>query len=796
MSRVCVGVHLHADPERIAATLASLRANTADNVECVLLPDGPDAAAIAFLETLRGLPQVGTREPLGAAACFNRLVSSTRADVFVLLESGAQVGPGWLDYLLSPIDADPRNGLAGPSTNHAWNQQGVFRRSGGSARDIAQTAGDAARRYGWTHRTLEPLYSLADFCYVVRREVVEAIGGADESYGLGPCWEMDYNIRAARAGWRGVWACGAYVHRAPFTARRRREETLRFEGSKRRYQDKFCALRLRGERADYEPHCKGDECEHFAPASLIQVTMPLAREFETAAARGSTPTVATANRTAAEPQAESPAPLVSCVMATRDRAEFVLQSISYFQRQDYPARELIIIDDGRDNLEDTLPVDSRIRYVRLPQQQSIGAKRNLGCELARGDIIVHWDDDDWYSPERLSAQAAPLLSGGADISGLIAGVFFDLPRWEFWRCTPELHRRLFVEDVHGGTLVYWRRVWEKLARYPDCSLAEDAGFLRQAVRRGARLRRTQQDGLFVYLRHATNSWSFECGQFLDSRGWLRTSEPALPPGDRAFYASRSAAAFASESAPPASEDQIEGPLVSCIMPTCNRRLFVAQAIAYFLRQSYTNSELIVVDDGDDAVGDLIPAGERVRYVRLKARTTIGAKRNLACEQARGEMIVHWDDDDWMASWRLGYQVKSMAQNGADLCGLDKLLFYDPQTDRAWQYIYPCGGKFWVAGNSLCYTKSFWRENPFPNINVGEDTRFVWGGDARKMIALPDSSFYVAMIHPGNTSRKRTGDPRYHPVAAEQIRQIMGGDFEDHARLFSSLCSVSADLFPG
>ena len=29
---------------------------------------------------------------------------------------------------------------------------------------------------------------------------VPAIGGADESYGLGPCWEMDYNIRAARAG--------------------------------------------------------------------------------------------------------------------------------------------------------------------------------------------------------------------------------------------------------------------------------------------------------------------------------------------------------------------------------------------------------------------------------------------------------------------------------------------------------------------------------------------------------------------------------------------------------------------
>ena len=51
--------------------------------------------------------------------------------------------------------------------------------------------------------------------------------------------EMDYNIRAARAGWRGVWACGAYVYRPPFTGRRAKDERRLFEANKRRYQDKF-----------------------------------------------------------------------------------------------------------------------------------------------------------------------------------------------------------------------------------------------------------------------------------------------------------------------------------------------------------------------------------------------------------------------------------------------------------------------------------------------------------------------------------------------------------------------------
>src|SRR5690242_6781724 len=94
------------------------------------------------------------------------------------------------------------------------------------------------------------------------------------------------------------------------------------------------------------------------------------------------------------------------------------------------------------------------------------------------------------------------------------------------------------------------------------------------------------------------------------------------------------------------------PLVTCIMPTYNRRLFVPRAIEYFLRQDYVNRELIIIDDGIDAVGDLIPEHEAIRYVRVNERVTVGAKRNLACEQARGAIIAHWDDDDWHAPHRL------------------------------------------------------------------------------------------------------------------------------------------------
>ncbi|MBI3326603.1 MAG: glycosyltransferase [Nitrospinae bacterium] len=773
--KICVGIHVHTEPERLHATLTALRSNTGIPVDVILLPDGPDAIMQAALATLQDLPQLGSHEPLGPPACLNRLIAATDADILVLLEGGALVGPGWLDYLLAALATDERNGLAGPSTNRSWNEQGVFLQAGGSLAEVAHTAAEARRRFGTAVRTLEPLYSLADFCYVVRREVIAAIGAVDEGYGLGPCWEMDYNVRAARAGWRGVWACAAYVYRAPFTARRKRDEQQRFVASKHRYQDKFCALRQRGARPDYAPHCHGDACEHFALPSLIQIALPPpASDHRLLAADD--------RRQIMDQRQRSDPPLVSCIMPTRNRVEFVLQSIRFFQRQDYPCRELIIIDDGTESLSERLPADERIRYVHLPGHQSIGGKRNWACEHARGAIIAHWDDDDWYAPHRLSAQVAPLLAGEAEISALQAGIFFDLPHWAFWRCTPDLHRRLFTEDAHGGTLVYRRYVWEQHARYPEISLAEDALFLRQAVHRGMRLHKQPGEDLFIYLRHGDNSWAFACGQFLDPSGWQRVGEPVLPPDDRAFYAARSPAAASSvpTRTPPALSTlpmrSGVSPLVSCIMPTYNRRAFVPQAIAYFLRQDYEPKELIVVDDGADSVADLMPRDPRIHYLRQHSRATVGAKRNLACEQSRGEIIAHWDDDDWHAPHRLWYQVEALLRSGADLCGINTLLFYDLHTGRAWQYTWLPNQRLWLSGSTLCYTRAFWARHRFANLNVGEDARFVWSARSEQMVVLPDATFHVGLIHGHNVAPKRTEGPYWQPYALDKIRQLLGDDW--------------------
>jgi glycosyltransferase involved in cell wall biosynthesis/predicted O-methyltransferase YrrM len=221
--------------------------------------------------------------------------------------------------------------------------------------------------------------------------------------------------------------------------------------------------------------------------------------------------------------------------------------------------------------------------------------------------------------------------------------------------------------------------------------------------------------------------------------------------------------------------QVAEPVVSCITPTRDRRAFVPLAIECFLRQDYDARELVIVDDGADPVADLAGVDPRIRYERLDDPAMLGKKRNIACKLARGEVIAHWDDDDWSAPNRLSAQVEALTQGDADLVGLDELYFFDPASGKAWLYGYPQRtSRPWVAGGTLCYRRSFWEQHPFPAIKVGEDTRFVWAHRAR-VTAVGDKSLYVATVHSGNTSAKRPRAPRWSKVARAEVSKVLGAD---------------------
>ncbi len=233
------------------------------------------------------------------------------------------------------------------------------------------------------------------------------------------------------------------------------------------------------------------------------------------------------------------------------------------------------------------------------------------------------------------------------------------------------------------------------------------------------------------------------------------------------------------------------PLVSCIMPTCNRRQFVPDAIRYFLRQDYPNKELLIVDDGSDCIADLVPQQEQIRYIRLHQRMKLGEKRNFCVRQSKGDYIMHWDDDDWMAPWRIRYQMQELLASNNRVCGLREMLFCEKTTGKCWLYKYPPNAKPWLAGGSLLYTRDFWKKKPFPDMQVASDTQFIFSRNSEPFTVLEDYHFYVATVHPNNTSPKNSNNSWWRPIQPELVRELMSLEWHCPSKLANPIVNGEA-----
>ncbi|NET29176.1 glycosyltransferase [Okeania sp. SIO1I7] len=99
------------------------------------------------------------------------------------------------------------------------------------------------------------------------------------------------------------------------------------------------------------------------------------------------------------------------------------------------------------------------------------------------------------------------------------------------------------------------------------------------------------------------------------------------------------------------------PKVSVIIPVYNCELYIEQAIESVLNQTYTNYEIIVIDDGstDNTRQVLQPYMAKIRYF-YQENKGLSATRNRGIKSAKGELIALLDADDLFLSYKLIEQV--------------------------------------------------------------------------------------------------------------------------------------------
>jgi len=174
---------------------------------------------------------------------------------------------------------------------------------------------------------------------------------------------------------------------------------------------------------------------------------------------------------------------------------------------------------------------------------------------------------------------------------------------------------------------------------------------------------------------------------------------------------------------------------------------------------------------------------------------LGAKRNLACRLSSGDLIAHWDDDDWMAPHRLSAQVSALRATGADVCGLRNLLHYRLHAGEAWLYRHPDSAHPWLAGGTLLYRRVAWAAHPFREIPCGEDAAFIREIPSGCLHALPDHSFYVALMHGGNTASRNPVGPGWERRGLDEVGRLLFSDRQFYVALRNGVAARPVEARP-
>jgi GT2 family glycosyltransferase/glycosyltransferase involved in cell wall biosynthesis/ADP-heptose:LPS heptosyltransferase/2-polyprenyl-3-methyl-5-hydroxy-6-metoxy-1,4-benzoquinol methylase/thioredoxin-like negative regulator of GroEL len=141
-------------------------------------------------------------------AC-NQGIAIAKGKYILLLNSDVIVTEKWLEGLIERAESDESFGIVGPMTNRISGYQMDLSAKYSDQLELKRFAADYRKRNlnRWTE-----VRRVAGFCMLIKREVIDRIGGLDPMFGVGNCEDDDYCLRASKAGYRTVIAQDVFIH--------------------------------------------------------------------------------------------------------------------------------------------------------------------------------------------------------------------------------------------------------------------------------------------------------------------------------------------------------------------------------------------------------------------------------------------------------------------------------------------------------------------------------------------------------------------------------------------------------
>ena len=210
------------------------------------------------------------------------------------------------------------------------------------------------------------------------------------------------------------------------------------------------------------------------------------------------------------------------------------------------------------------------------------------------------------------------------------------------------------------------------------------------------------------------------------------------------------------------------PLVSIVTPTYNRRHFIPSLIKIVQSQTYPRNrmEWVVFDDGQEEVRDLFEQAisqlPTLKFIWSEDKMTLGEKRNRLNQEARGEIIVAMDDDDFYFPERVEEAVKALQENpGFRLAGSSEVYMYFTDTKEIWK-----AGPYFVGhatNGTMAWTKTYADTHHYDETVAFSEEKSFLENYKNPLIQLNPKTVMLVMSHSDNTFDKTELRTKTNPL---------------------------------
>lgn len=242
-------------------------------------------------------------------------------------------------------------------------------------------------------------------------------------------------------------------------------------------------------------------------------------------------------------------------------------------------------------------------------------------------------------------------------------------------------------------------------------------------------------------------------------------------------------------------------LVSVVIPTYNRKDYVQEAINSVLAQTYTNYEIIVVDDGStDGTGEVLQAryGDRIRYV-WQINQGESVARNQGIAKTQGEYIAFLDSDDLWLPDKLERQISFLQSSPEVGMVSGQAWVIDENGDRHGEQL--LGARPDMPGrltlqelllqNQIAGPSTVMVRRSVLQMTGGFDPQIKYGEDWDLWLQVIRLTLVHVMNTPLSCIRRHSKTQCYYPESSGKISHVL----KDHLRLVTKALDASALEIP-